>query len=105
MDDLKSYSTSTPPIQIRPELIRVVPASAGVIKYYQPRMSKAVWRPAFGRKLGFLVLQDKYLLGLIFLATPVIRLTARDQYLFPVVDKNFNYGLATKEYMDMSVCV
>jgi hypothetical protein len=105
MDDLKSYSTSVPLIQIKPELVRVIPVSAGVIKYYQPKMSKAVWRPAFGRKLGFLVVQNKHLLGLIFLATPVIRLTARDQYLFPGVDKNFNYGLATKEYMDMSVCV
>jgi hypothetical protein len=118
MDDLKSYSTSTPLIQIKPELIRVVPVSAGVMKYYQPRMSKAVWRPAFGRKLGFLVMQDMHVLGLIFLATPVIRLTARDEHLFPEEYRNkrlekhpktgkmiFNYGLATKEYMDMSVCV
>jgi hypothetical protein len=82
-------------------------------------MSKAVWRPAPGRKLGFLVVQDEALLGLIFLASPVIRLEARDAYLFPEKFRNeqvavsgkyvkngkFSYGLATRDYMDMSVCV
>ena len=68
-------------------------------------MSKAVWRPAPGRKLGFLVVQDDSLLGLIFLASPVIRLGVRDSYLFPDAGPNFDYGRAMREYMDLSVCV
>jgi hypothetical protein len=68
-------------------------------------MSKAIWRPAPGRKLGFLVVQDDALLSLIFLASPVIRLKVRDERLFPDAGKDFNYGLAMRSYMDMSVCV
>jgi hypothetical protein len=58
-------------------------------------------------------MQDESILGLIFLASPVIRLSARDEYLFPESYRRqhldakgkFNYGLATRNYMDMSVCV
>jgi len=103
--DLKNYPITTSLMSLDPKQIRIVPVSAGVIKHYQPQMSKAIWRPAFGRKLGFLVVHGESLLGLLFLATPVIRLTARDAYLFPGADKNFNYGFATKSFMDMSVCV
>jgi hypothetical protein len=55
--------------------------------------------------LGFLIVQDDALLGLIFLASPVIRVAVRDKFLFPGADKDFNYGLALRSYMDMSVCV
>jgi hypothetical protein len=101
----RDYPTSTPLMEIRPDAVRVLNVSSGTMTYYQHQMSKAIWRPAPGRKLGFLVMQDESLLGLIFLASPVIRLGARDEYLFPNAPKDFNYGLATKEYMDMSVCV
>ena len=104
----RDFATATPLTMIRPEAIRVLSVSSGVIAHYQKLMSKAVWRPAPGRKLGFLVMQEENLLGLIFLASPVIRLTARDEYLFPDAGKDgtkFNYGKATREYMDMSVCV
>jgi hypothetical protein len=101
----RDYPITTALAVIRPEAIKILNVSAGVLAAYQRRMSKAVWRPAPGRKLGFLVLQDGALLGLIFLASPVIRLTARDEYLFPFPGPKFNYGLATKSYMDMSVCV
>ena len=109
----RDYSITTPLIVIRPEAIRVLTVSSGVMAHYQKQMSKAVWRPAPGRKLGFIVVQGDALLGLIFLASPVIRLSARDEYLFPEEYRNahlnekgkFNYGTATREYMDMSVCV
>lgn len=101
------YPTSSPLTMLRPDAIRVLTVSSGVMAFYQNQMSKAVWRPAPGRKLGFIVVQGDILLGLIFLATPVIRLSARDEYLFPEAKKNpqFNYGWATQNYMDMSVCV
>jgi Domain of unknown function (DUF4338) len=75
--------------------------SSGTLAHYQKLMSKAIWRPAFGRKLGFLIVQDTALLGLLFLASPVIRLSARDTYLGITED----YGTAMKSYMDVSVCV
>jgi hypothetical protein len=100
-----SYPTTTPLLAIRPEAIRVLSAPANVITFYQKRMSKAVWRTPGARKLGFLVMHDESLLGLIFLVSPVRRLTARDNYLFPNAPKGFKYGVALKEYMDMSVCV
>ncbi len=109
----RDYEVSSPNFLIHPEHVHVLSASSGVLAFYQKKMSKAVWRPAPGRKLGFLVTHGKdffendVLLGLIFLATPVIRLSARDSFLFPEAkgDKSFNYGNATKNYMDMSVCV
>lgn len=90
---------------IRPEAIRVLTAPISVVSFYQPRMSGSKWRPAGARKLGFLVVQDEFLLGLICLVSPVRRLTARDKYLFPNAPSGFAYGVALKEYMDMSVCV
>lgn len=101
----RDYKTSTPLIEIDPKQIRVLSTTAGVMTHYQKQMSKAVWRPAPGRKLGFLVLHGESLLGLIFLASPVIRLAARDRYLFPNASDDFDYGTALRHYMDMSVCV
>jgi hypothetical protein len=115
--DRLDYPTSTPLTLINPDAIRVQSTSTSVIKHYQARMSKAVWRPAPGRKLGFLVTHDEALLGLIFLASPVIRLTVRDTHLLltggcdeeidRAVDEdcNIRYGIVTRHYMDMSVCV
>jgi hypothetical protein len=113
--DRRDYSVTTSLMFVRPDDIRVLSCSSGVIQHYQKMMSKAVWRPAPGRKLGFLVVQDDHLLGLIFLASPVIRLTARDDFLFPEkvrsawmekhLTSKFNFGKAIKDYMDLSVCV
>lgn len=103
--ECRDYLVTTPLAMIDPDTVRVMTVSSGVMASYQRRMSKAIWRPAPGRKLGFIVMQGDALLGLIFLASPVIRLSARDDYLFPDAPKGFNYGLATREYMDMSVCV
>ena len=106
----RDLPTSTPLMEIDPAMVRVLSTSSGVLADYQRRMSKAVWRPAPGRKLGFLVTHGNHLLGLIFLASPVIRLSARDDYLFPEAKDwtgpgRFPYGIRTKEYIDMSVCV
>lgn len=91
---------TTPLTIIRPEAIQVLPISSGLMKIYQNQMSRAIWRPAPGRKLGFVVTQDEALLGLIFLASPVIRLKVRDAFLFSDAS-TFNL----REYMDLSVCV
>ena len=99
------YSTSTPLMEIHPTKVLVVPTDVGTVERYRKVMSKAISKPGIGRKLGFLVVQDEYLLGLIYLATPVSRLTVRDQYLFPNAEKGFKYGDALREYMDLSVCV
>jgi hypothetical protein len=45
------------------------------------------------------------LLGIIALASPVVRLKVRDDFLFPNAPADFNYGHALRSYMDMSVCV
>src|SRR6266550_1972539 len=104
-DVVRDYQITTPLMLIQPEKIQILAISSGVMARYQKMMSKAVWRPAPGRKLGFLVVHGYFLLCLIFLARPVIRLTVRDEFLFPKPAADFNYGLATKQYMDMSVCV
>jgi uncharacterized protein DUF4338 len=103
-ENLKSYSVTTPLFEIEPNKIEVVQVSSGVIAYYQKQMSRAVWRPAFGRKLGFLVIHEKHLLGLIFLASPVLALSVRDTHLFSGMAKE-EKGKALQGYMDMSVCV
>lgn len=89
-------------MEVSPRRVRVLTTSAGSMIKYQAAMSKAVWRPAFGRKMGFLVAQDEHLLGLIFLATPVIRMKPRDVHLF-VSDEARKREM--NHYMDMSVCV
>ena len=97
----RDFSTTTPLMEIHPADIRVLSVGSGVLAHYQKQMSKAIWRPAFGRKMGFLVMQDEHLLGLLFLASPVIRLSVRDAYLGITKD----YGTAMRDYMDVSVCV
>lgn len=67
-------------------------------------MSKAVSRPAPGRKLGFVCEHGEYLLGLIFLASPIINLGARDRFLNLPSDPA-DRGLALRHYADLSVCV
>jgi hypothetical protein len=73
--------------------------------YYQALMSKAVWRPAPGRKLSFLVTHDEHLLGLICLSGPVANIKPRDEYLGLADMTKSERGFALRNYMDMSVCV
>lgn len=118
-----SLQISTPCLRIFPENIRVLPVPMNVIVQYQKAMACCKWKPAWGHKLGFLVVHGDALLGILALVSPVIRLTARDEYLFPEAKLGpaftgdpqfhfnkkgelvFDYGSALRSYMDMSVCV
>ena len=55
-------------IEINPFKIEIVQSDTGMMAKLQKKTSKAIWRPAPGRKLAFLVLHDNILIGLIFLA-------------------------------------
>jgi hypothetical protein len=99
------WPTTTPLQEIDPAKIQVLPVPMNVMVRYQAQMSKAIWRPSSARKLGFLVVHEDALLGLIALTSPVIRLTVRDNFLFPGAPDGFKYGWALRSYMDMSVCV
>lgn len=87
-----------------PDRIKVVQIDTGKMIEFQKNMSKAVWRPAPGRKLAFLVYHDFDLLGLIFLASPVINMTERDLFLKLSSDKS-EKGRELRNIADISVCV
>lgn len=99
-----SLHISTPCISVNPSNIKINQVSSGEINKLQPLMSKAVWRPAPGRKLGFTVHHENYLLGLIFLASPVINMGARDLALNLSKDASTK-GKQLRNYADLSVCV
>lgn len=90
--------------EINPKKIWVKQVDSGTLARFQKEMSKAVWRPAPGRKLGFMVMHDDILIGLIFLASPVINLSERDKHLNFPADKK-QKGKLLREVMDISVCV
>jgi hypothetical protein len=100
-----NYATETPLMMIEPEKIRVVQVPMNVMVRYQKKMSRAVWRPAPGRKIGFTIVQGDALLGVIALTSPVIRMEARDKFLCPDASDAISRGIALRSYMDMSVCV
>ena len=102
LQSLEPYSC--PLFEINPEYVNVEQVDSGTLAFYQKQMSKAVWRPAPGRKLGFLVKHDQTLIGLIFLASPVINLTERDKRLNLPSDPKLK-GKALRHVMDVSVCV
>lgn len=92
------------PICINPNQIYVEQVKSSVIAKLQPLMSKAIWRPAPGRKLGFLIKHENDLLGVAFLASPVISMSARDTYLG--LSKNGSErGSELRGYADLSGCV
>lgn len=100
---MNEYSVTTPLIEIDPALIAVEQTTQGVMRKMQPEMSHASWGPGY-RNLSFLVTHDeKDLLGLICLSTPVPRLGVRDDFLFPGLKPPHTNRL--RQYMDMSVCV
>lgn len=98
-----SGANPTSPLQmIYPKNILIKQVSIGVIVKLQKVGSKAIWRPAAGRKLGFLVFHNDLLLGWICLASPVINLEVRDKFLkLPKKEK----GKELRKYMDMCGCV
>lgn len=89
---------------IDPDSIFVEQCPTDVMVSYQRLMSRAVWRPAPGRKLAFLVKHNDDLLGLLFLASTVINLGPRDRFLDLPADSS-KRGLALRHYADLSVCV
>jgi len=95
---------SCPLINLDPKKIWVRQTDSGRLAVLQKQMSKAVWRPAPGRKLAFEVMHEETLIGLIFLASPVINLTERDKFL--KLSKNpKEKGKQLRSVMDVSVCV
>jgi len=102
VDKLK-YNVQTPLFEIDPHKISVEQIDVGTFTKYQKLMSKAIWRPAPGRKLAFLVTHEQNLLGILFLASPVIRLSVRDEFLG--IDKEKHKGTTLRSYMDISQCV
>lgn len=87
---------------LHPEQITLRRLPQARVVALQMAASKAVWRPAPGRKNGYGVYHSNDLIGLMFLASPVINMGARDTYLkLPQEDK----GYALRRVADMSVCV
>ena len=87
---------------LHPTSITLEQVATPLIVALQAQMSKVVWRPAPGRKLGFLVRHEAMLLGLIFLTSPVISMECRDRYLQL---QKVGRGKALRHYADLSVCV
>lgn len=105
MNDLFEIQTSNISIhELDPKCIRVEQFTSGELQKIQPQISKAVWRPAPGRKLGFMVFHKNDLLGAAFLASPVINLGARDEALGLPKDSS-EKGKELRHYADLSVCV
>lgn len=68
------------------------------------RATRLTVRPAPGRKMAYALRHGPDLVGLMFLASPVINLAARDAGLALPVDLS-KKGIALRRYMDLSVCV
>ena len=82
LDFVEGFWPTTPDhFDFDPAAVQVTQVSIGVMKKIQPQMSKALWRPATGRKMGFLIHHDHILLGCIVLNQPIINLACRDEYL------------------------
>ena len=95
---------SCPLFVIEPEKVWVRQTDSHTMAHMQRQMSKAVWRPAPGRKLAFEVMHGDHIIGLIFLASPVINLTERDKHLGLSKDPK-EKGKQLRSVMDVSVCV
>jgi hypothetical protein len=89
-------------VEIDPTAITVKKMSLTRMVDLQLRASKAVWRPAPGRKQAFEVAHRGRMIGLMFLASPVINLACRDDYLNLPTD---NKGAALRNVADLSACV
>ena len=84
--------------------MRVTQVPTDVIQQYQPRMSRVVWRPAPGRKMGFVLTHANDVLGLMFFSSPVISMAARDKAIGMPKDGS-ERGAALRSWYDLSVCV
>lgn len=104
MPRLFEDSVTANPSCIDANNVKVTRVKASEVARLQPQMSKAVWRPAPGRKLAFLVTHDDDLLGIAFLASPVINMGDRDKAL-GFASNPSERGRQLREYADLSVCV
>ncbi len=104
MNELFTNSYSTYLFDLDVSKIHVRQVKTSVIQQIQPKVSKAIWRPAPGRKLGFLIEHGEHLLGIAFLSSPVINLGARDKFLEMPKSKT-EKGKELRHYADLSVCV
>lgn len=95
---------STPLFKIDPSRIVLHRTDQAGMVLYQRAMSRATWRPSPGRNLAFLAKHDDALLGLIFLASPVLNFGVRDRAL-GLPDDYKERGQALRHYADLSVCV
>lgn len=68
------------------------------------RSTRLTVRPAPGRKMAYVLRHGPDLIGLLFLASPVIALAARDAGLALPTDPS-KRGRALRRYMDLSICV
>ncbi len=91
-----------PLVEIHPERITVERIPQAEMVGLQGAASKAVWRPAPGRKNSYAVRHDGDTIGLLFLASPVINLGARDEFLGLARERK---GYALRRVADLSVCV
>lgn len=101
---MKYQVSDVDPQDLDPAKIKVIQIDAGKMIEFQKNMSKAIWKPAPGRKLAFIVVHDNLLLGLIFLASPVINMSGRDTALNLPADPS-EKGRELRKVADISVCV
>ena len=101
---MKYRISNVDPQDLDPAKIKVIQIDAGKMIEFQKHMSKAIWKPAPGRKLAFIVVHEELLLGLIFLASPVINMTGRDVALDMPANPS-ERGKELRKVADISVCV
>jgi len=96
--------TGVNPRFIDPKNISIEQINISKVIELQPKMSKALTKPAPGRKLGFLIRHENDLLGMALLASPVIRITARDEFL-GLSSNGSERGKELRNYADLSGCI
>lgn len=94
----------TPLIEIDPNEVEVRRVDTGRIVDLQRAMSRVVWRPSPGRRLGFEVRHRQHLLGIGYLTSPVFLMSARDAYL-DLPKETHAKSRRLNELADLSVCV
>lgn len=96
--------STPPPEDVVPEDVTVRRVDTEHMVRLQAGMSRAVWRPAPGRKLGFRIEMNDSLLGIVFLSSTVINLKVRDDFLGLPADAA-EKGRALRHYANLAVCV
>jgi len=92
------------PRELWPPEIALRSVSIPTAVKFQRRISRAIWRPCPGRNMAFIVEAGRDPIGLLYLASDVPNLGARDQHLGLSKDGK-ERGTQLRQYMNMSVCV